>query len=118
MREDRDFSLMGINTFNHGYVHQLEPLGPVEARDVEWIGALQRRYSKPSLKLSDKYPGVTDDELADRYWRGTLSAKPSVELATKEAKVVSVEDQLSPVRPSSWAEALNQVAAYDKSSEL
>src|SRR5271155_4435249 len=46
MREDRDFSMMGIDTFDNGYVHQLEPLGPVETRDVVWIGALQARYPK------------------------------------------------------------------------
>jgi hypothetical protein len=101
---------MGINAIDHGYVHQLEPLGPVEARDVEWIGALQRRYLKKNLKLTDKYPGVSDDELADRYWRGELSASPSIEIATKEAKVVSVEDELSPVRPSKWGDALKHVA--------
>jgi hypothetical protein len=116
MREDRDFRMMGIDTFNNGYVHRLEPLGPVEARDVEWIGALQARYPKSGLNLCDKYNGVSDDELADRYWRGELSGRPSVEHATKEAKVVSVEDQLSPVRPSKMAEALKRVAAYDEKS--
>lgn len=107
MREDRDFSLMGIDTIEQGYVHQLEPLGPVEARDVEWIGALQRRYPKRTLNLKDKYPGVSDDELAERYWSGELSASPSIEFAAKEAIVVSVEDELSPVRPSKWADAPN-----------
>jgi hypothetical protein len=113
MREDRNFSLMGIDTIDAGYVHQIEPLGPVEARDVEWIGALQRRYPKRGLNLTDKYPSVSDDELADRYWRGELSASPSIEIAAKEAKVVSVEEQLSPVRPSPWADVLKQVAAHD-----
>lgn len=113
MREDRDFSLMGID-FDAGYVHQLEPLGTIEARDVEWIGALQRRYPKQGLHLPDKYPGVPDEELADRYWRGELSVSPSIEIAAKEAKVVSVEVQLSPVRPSSWADALKHVTAYGR----
>ena len=109
MREDRDFSLMGID-FDSGYVHLVEPLGPVEARDVKWIGALQARYPKGGLTLRDKYCGVSDDELADRYWRGERSAEPSVEHVTNEARVVSVDDELSPVRPSKWTEALKQVA--------
>jgi hypothetical protein len=106
MREDRDFSMMGIGTFTCGYVHQLEPLGPVEARDVVWIGALQVRFPKSGLTLPDRYPGLSDDELADRYWRGELSVKPSVEHATKEARVVSVDDVLSRVRPSKWEAVL------------
>lgn len=110
MRDDRDFSMMGIDTFDRGYVHQLEPLSKVEERDVEWIGALQVRYSRSELKLTDKYKCITDDQLADRYWNGTLSESPSVEYATEEARVVSVEEDLSPVRPSRWEVALRQVA--------
>jgi hypothetical protein len=114
MRDDRDFSMMGIHTFEKGYVHQVEPLGAVEARDVEWIGALQARYPKGGLNLPDKYRGVSDDELADRYWRGERSARPSVEHATKKAKVVSREDELSLVHPSKLEEAFKQVAAHYK----
>ena len=114
MREDRDFSKMGIDAFRWGYVHQLEPISSVEGRDVEWIGALQVRHPKAGLKLPDKYDGISDDELADRYWCGTLSKNPSVEYVTKAAKVVSVEEHLSPVRISGLDEALRQVAAYDE----
>ena len=52
--------------------------------------------------------------LADHYWRGDPSANPSFEYATKAVKVIAVEDELSPVAPSRWAEALERVAAYDK----
>lgn len=114
MREDRDFRTMGIEGFEHGYVHQLEPTKPVEVRDVVWIGALQARYPKNNLPLRDQYPGVSDDELADRYWRGELSASPSTECVTEEAIVISVEDKLSPVRPRVMADAMRQVFAYDK----
>lgn len=37
MREDCDFSRMGLS-YSEGYVHQVEPTGPVEQRDVTWIG--------------------------------------------------------------------------------
>lgn len=110
MREDRDFSKMGIDSFDRGYVHQLESLSEVEERDVAWIGALQVRYPKSELKLTDKYEGVSDDQLADRYWKGILSEKPSLEYATEKAKVISVENDLSPVRPSSLEAPLKQVA--------
>lgn len=114
MRNDRNFSMMGIDAYDHGYVHEVEPVGEVTEHDVEWIGALQRRYPKSGVNLPDKYPKLSDDEIVDRYWNGTKSASPSMEFHAKEAKVVAVDDELSPVRPpSGMAKALDEVRAYD-----
>lgn len=112
MREGRDFSRMGIDTFENGYVHQIEALSAVEKRDVAWIGALQGRYPKGNLKHTEKYKNLSDDQIADRYWDGALSENPSWEYATAKAKVVSVEGDLSPVRPAQLKDALKRVAEY------
>lgn len=115
MRPDRDFKAMGIDKFDYGYVHQVEPIDPVEVRDIEWIGALQARYPKSGVRLPEKYPGVSDDELAQRYWRGELSKKPRTEYATRSAKVLSVEDELTRVNgPHEMEDALKKVAEYGK----
>jgi hypothetical protein len=116
MREDRDFSMMGIDAFDSGYIHQLKPLGTVEERDVKWIGALQVRHPKPNIRINcpDKYEGVSDNDLADWYWCGKLSDIPSVEYVTEKARVVSVDEHPSPVHPSKLDEALKQVSAYDQ----
>jgi hypothetical protein len=113
MREDRDFLLMGIEG-DSGYVHELEPLCPVETRDVAWIGALQERYPSGTRPPRDNCPGLSDDQIASRYWSGSLSDKPSLEFATKKAKVISVDEEPSLVRPSPFAEALKQVRAFEK----
>ena len=115
MRPDRDFKAMGIDQFDQGYVHQVEPIHPVAVRDIAWIGALQVRYPKPGLVLPEKYPDVSDDELAQRYWREQLSEKPKTEYATRSAKVLSVEDKLTRVNgPHEMEEALKRVAANGK----
>lgn len=112
MRDDRDFSRMGIDTFEEGYVHEIEPLTAVEKRDVTWIGVLQARYPKGNLKLTEKYTSLSDKQVADNYWGGTLSDNPALEYATEKAKVVFVEFDLSPVRPDQLADAFKQVAEH------
>lgn len=76
MRADRDFSWMGL-TYREGYVHQVVPKGPVEQRDVTWIGYLQLLLNpNPRIRAVSEQQrmsrhGLTNDELAQRYWAGT-----------------------------------------------
>ncbi|MBB6468455.1 hypothetical protein HNQ96_004339 [Aminobacter lissarensis] len=103
MREDRDFSRMGLS-YSEGYVHHVKPTGPVEQRDVTWIGYLQLLLNRnPRIRaVSEKQRmsrhGLTNDELAQRYWQGTLCSTPNLEHVTSEAEVVEVDSFLSPVK--------------------
>lgn len=115
MRNDRDFSMMGIDTFDLGFVHQVEPNGSVTEHDVAWIGALQRRQLNGTVTLKDKYPNLSDNELVDKYWSGVRSSSPSMEFHTLEAVVVSVDTDPSPLRPSRMEDALKKVRAFGKS---
>ncbi len=104
MREDRDFSRMGL-TYREGYVHQVVPKGPVEQRDVTWIGYLQLLLNRnPRIRVvSEQHRmsrhGLTNDELAQRYWAGTYSSTPSIEHVAAQAEVVQVDCFLSLVNP-------------------
>ncbi|WP_047454636.1 hypothetical protein [Rhizobium rhizogenes] len=104
MREDRDFSRMGLS-YSEGYVHQVEPTGPVEQRDVTWIGYLQlllncnATIQKVSEEQRMSRHGFTNDELAQRYWEGAVSPEPNFEHVTSQAKVVEIDNFLSPVKP-------------------
>jgi hypothetical protein len=100
MREEREFSTVGV-TFDEGYVHKVEPLGKVDKRDLAWIGIIQRRHHKNDLLRKDVLVGLSDSDIADRYWRGEASSKPLWEWVAKEAKVIDVDDDLSRVRPKS-----------------
>lgn len=42
MRQDRDFSPVGV-PYDKDYVHQVEPIGKVDQRDLTWIRVLQLR---------------------------------------------------------------------------
>lgn len=113
MRDDRNFSMMGIDAYDEGYVHQVQPLGDVTEHDVEWIGALQRRYPKSGMPIKEKYADLSDQELAENYWNGVKSKFPSMEFHATEATVINVDDQPLAVRPSAMEEALRMVRAYD-----
>lgn len=104
MREDRDFSRMGLS-YDEGYVHQVEATELVEQRDVTWIGYLQLLLNQnPQIRAVSEAQrnsrhGLTNDELAQRYWHGILSPTPHLEYVTSRAKVVQVDCFLSPVKP-------------------
>jgi hypothetical protein len=104
MREDRDFSRMGLS-YAEGYVHQINPIGPVEQRDVTWIGYLQLLLNRnPRIRAVSEEQrmarhGLTNDELAQRYWQGMVSSTPNLEQVTSQAEVVEVDSFLSSVKP-------------------
>jgi hypothetical protein len=100
MREEREFSTVGV-TYDEGYVHEVEPIGKVDKRDLTWIGAIQRRHYKNALLRNNEYPTFSDTEIADKYWSGEASDKPLWEWVVKEAKVIDVDNDLSRVRPNS-----------------
>ena len=99
MREDRDFNSVGV-TFDEGYIHQIEPLGKVDKRDLTWIGVLQRRNHKDTWLRKNSYPLLSDVDVADNYWSGKASDNPSWEWITKEARVLEVDSGSSRVRPN------------------
>lgn len=115
--EDRDFRHVGL-PYHRGYVHEVEPLLPIEKRDAAWIGALQKRHLTPAQQQDaqanpERYPrtnsDLTDEDIADRYWNGDASEKPRFEVVTKSAQVVSVDEQLSPLGPDAIRDALSKV---------
>jgi hypothetical protein len=78
-------------------VHQVVPTGPVEQRDVTWIGYLQLLLNRnPRIRAVSEEQrmsrhGLTNDELAQRYWQGTSSSTPNLEHVTSQAEVVEVD---------------------------
>lgn len=100
MREEREFSTVGV-PYDEGYVHTVEPIGKVDKRDLAWIGVIQRRHHRNERLLKEPCPELSDAQLADKYWSGEASNKPSWEWVAKEAKVVDVDSDLSHVRPNS-----------------
>jgi hypothetical protein len=100
MREEREFSTVGV-TYDEGYVHEVEPIGEVDKRDLAWIGVIQRRHHKNELLRKNEYPTLSDTEIADKYWSGEASDKPLWEWVATEAKVIDVDNDLSRVRPNS-----------------
>ena len=98
--EECDFRTAGV-PFDQGYVHTVEPLGKIDKRDLAWIGVIQRRYHKDSRLRKNQYSDLSDEQVADKYWSGEASDKPSWEWVTKEAKVIAVDNETSQVRPNS-----------------
>jgi hypothetical protein len=102
MREEREFSTVGV-TYNEGYVHEVEPIGRVDKRDLAWIGVIQRRHHKNELLRKNEYPTLSDTEIANKYWSGEASDNPLWEWVAKQAKVIDVDNELWRVRPN-WIE--------------
>lgn len=100
MREDEDFSMMGL-PYTYGYVNEVEPVGDVQKHDVAWLGAIQKRRIKDPRFKKDLYPGVTDKELAERYWSGEPTEKPDWEYVAKEARTVTAGTTLQHKNPNS-----------------
>ena len=100
MREEREFSTVGV-TFDEGYVHKVEPIGKVDKRDLAWIGVLQRRHHRDERLRKNNYSPLSDNNVADNYWSGEASDKPSWEWVAKEAKVIDVDGGSSRVRTKS-----------------
>lgn len=106
MREDRDFSMMGLQDwYTEGYVHQVEPKGPVEKRDVRWIGALQALMARSEMaskyyaaRRKTMFEGLSNEEIAEAYWTGRESREPSWEFVTIEGEVIAVDDKPSPLK--------------------
>lgn len=84
------------------YVHKLELIGPIERRDMIWIGALQAKhpntYNSESetrimqrLASRNQYATLSDEELARRYWTGAPSAEPAFEFVARSAQVLSTK---------------------------
>ena len=100
MREEREFSTVGV-PYDESYVHKVEPIGKVYKRDLAWIGVIQRRHHRNERLRKNDYPKLSDAQVVDKYWSGEASEKPRWEWVAREAKVIDMDKDLSPVRPNS-----------------
>ena len=85
MLEECDFRTAGV-PFDQGYVHTVEPLGKIDKRDLAWIGVIQRRYHKDSRLRKNQYSDLSDEQVADKYWSGEASDKPSWEWSPRKRR--------------------------------
>jgi hypothetical protein len=97
MRQEREFSTVGI-PYDEGYVHTVAPIGRIDKRDLTWIGVIQLRHHRNEKLRKNLSPKLSDAQIADKYWSGEASDKPSWEWVAKEAKVVDVEEDRSRIR--------------------
>jgi hypothetical protein len=100
MRDDRDFAKLGI-PYEKGFIHEVDPLGKLEKRDLAWIGVLQGRYPKTKRYVADPCQEITDSEIADMYWSGKATENPVWEWIARDAVVVHVDELATNVRPPS-----------------
>lgn len=93
-------------TYDEGYLHIVEPSGRIERRDNSWIGELQKRHhanEKIRCLRDSMLSNLTDDDLADNYWRGTASNNPTWEIVAEAAVITDlVSDNPVAVRPSKF----------------
>lgn len=100
--EHGDHAKAGIQTTRR-FIHTLRLIGPVERRDMIWIGALQAKHPNTygseiatrlmHQRLKSRYPdaALPDEELARRYWSGAPSASPKFEFVARSAQVLSTK---------------------------
>jgi len=100
LREDEDFSKAGL-TYAKGFVHTVETKDNVERRDLVWTGILQKRYFQDERFRRDECPGLSDDEVAKKWWAGEASQSPDWEWITECATVVAVGDDPIELKPDS-----------------
>jgi hypothetical protein len=117
--DNEDATKHGL-TYDYGYLQIVEPVGRVEKRDNYWIGQLQLRHNKRLAALQD--PGIahmTDEELADKYWKGEHSNKPNWEMVATSATVTGyVYEDLVKVRKHPLDDALKVVAEYESAKKI
>lgn len=94
-KADKDFEQVGLN-YSEGYIHTVAPIDRPERRDLTWTGILQLRSFKDERFRKDLRPDLTDDEVADKWWAGEMSATPNWEWVAERVIVVSVD--LKPIR--------------------
>ncbi len=85
-----DFVLFGLH-YDSGYIHLVQPLGPVQEHDLFWFGHLQLRHELNNTRLKDrslKQVPLSSAELCEKYWLGEASGQPTWECLSKEAKVI------------------------------
>jgi hypothetical protein len=103
--------------YDYGYLHVIEPVGPVQKRDNYWLGQLQTRHHptlswRQDLSIAD----LTDKKLADKYWKGEPSNKPNWEMVARSATVMEyASEEPVQVRKPLMADALKTVAEYENS---
>ena len=96
--DHEDYSRAGIQTSKR-FIHSLRLIGPVEQRDMVWIGALQKKHPEGlqtesakyhMRKLASKDPNTrhSDEEIARWYWSGISSASPDFEYVARSAQVL------------------------------
>lgn len=100
LRDNTDFSKAGV-TYDKGYIHTVDPVGEAERRDLVWTGVLQKRYFEDERFRQDLRPGLTDDQVAGKWWAGEGSDTPNWEWVATEAAVLDVEVEPAIVRPDS-----------------
>ena len=77
--ETEDASRHGL-TYDYGYLHTVEPVGDLQRRDSNWVGQLQLRHHRnpKMVQMQDKrLIGISDEQIADRYWAGEASPNPN-----------------------------------------
>ena len=80
--------------YSGGHLHEVEVSEPATRHDNGWIGELQRRHHPNSAIRTSIRPfpgtdGLTDDEIAQKYWVGDPSGKPSWEILCPSATVIT-----------------------------
>ncbi len=101
VRDKIDFERVGI-TYSQGFIHTIKPIGDFERRDLRWTGILQMRHIRDERLRKGHAPGLTDEEIADRWWRGEASNEPDWEWVGKEAQIVAVETDPIVVSSNPW----------------
>jgi len=100
LKKDKDFSQVGV-WFDEGFIHTVNPVDDPVSRDLTWTGVLQGRYPRDEhIKIR---PGcnLTDDQVAEQWWKGAASEAPNWEWITNAAIVTHVEEDPVKVRPNS-----------------
>jgi len=100
LRQHRDFSTVGV-TYYQGYIHTVEPIGSIRRRDLVWTGILQERHARDMRFRKDRYPLLTDAEIANLWWAGEASDQPDWEFLVEKASVIEVESTPVVVKPFS-----------------
>lgn len=101
-----EFSRAGL-TYDKGFVHIVKPSNLRGPYDYNWIGVLQSRsgdYTLSPARMSEisRYGGLSDEQIAEKYWNQEESQFPFREFLASEAEIVSHwKEELVLVRSSS-----------------
>jgi hypothetical protein len=115
--DNEDATKHGL-TYDVGYLQLVEPVGLVQKRDNYWIGQLQLRHEKKHALEDFTIAHLTDEELAEKYWKGEPSNKPNWEMVARSAIVTGYAyEEPVRVRKHPMEDALRAVAEYDASKK-